>query len=426
LLQKKRKHMHGLIAQAIEKLYAERLKEFYEVLAFHYEKAEQWEKAADYLSRAGNKARETFTKEESNGFVERTDAAKAMLIQGKNVQSKSLTVHRVIFVLTIVSWFIGSVAFLAMVITSPKKHVLWADALGILMGLFFLFFVVYAAFYLYQVLRPRAKAFALFDDRVESILSSGASFAIPFSDIAFFHFFEGGGKRTVWSYFKGTWNRDIYFSIHAGLKLIAHRLNPTSFGFGSKNGEIHIRKKTGLAFMSFKTFVRPWKFRLSAQRDLSLTPAEPREFHNQLLTAYEKWLRKTGHSTTMKSTLTPTQNVAGEPLLTLQPSHRFFATLVSLNYSWYLMLFVPIMQIAMLGIVYVMHPEKVLRQLYADAPGIYLVMMFFVLLFVLGFFLSVRRRKRWRANRYEFYKDRFTFRIVDGKPEEGEIGRAHV
>ena len=44
LLAKKRKKLHGLIARAIETLYVDRLKEFYELLAFHYEKAEEWEK----------------------------------------------------------------------------------------------------------------------------------------------------------------------------------------------------------------------------------------------------------------------------------------------------------------------------------------------------------------------------------------------
>jgi len=49
ILVNKRKELHGAIAQAIENLYTDRLHEFYEVLAFHYEKAEKWDKAAEYL-----------------------------------------------------------------------------------------------------------------------------------------------------------------------------------------------------------------------------------------------------------------------------------------------------------------------------------------------------------------------------------------
>ena len=36
LLKQKRKELHGLVGQAIEELYADRLEEFYEMLAFHY------------------------------------------------------------------------------------------------------------------------------------------------------------------------------------------------------------------------------------------------------------------------------------------------------------------------------------------------------------------------------------------------------
>jgi inosine-uridine nucleoside N-ribohydrolase len=45
LLIQRRKDLHRMVAMAIEELYAERLAEFYEMLAYHYEKAEVWEKA---------------------------------------------------------------------------------------------------------------------------------------------------------------------------------------------------------------------------------------------------------------------------------------------------------------------------------------------------------------------------------------------
>lgn len=49
LLLKKRKDIHEKIAEAIEKLYPERLEEFYEVLAHHYSKSANQEKAFQYL-----------------------------------------------------------------------------------------------------------------------------------------------------------------------------------------------------------------------------------------------------------------------------------------------------------------------------------------------------------------------------------------
>ena len=41
LLKQKRKELHGLVGQAIEELYADRLEEFYEMLAFHYWRGEE-------------------------------------------------------------------------------------------------------------------------------------------------------------------------------------------------------------------------------------------------------------------------------------------------------------------------------------------------------------------------------------------------
>jgi tetratricopeptide (TPR) repeat protein len=56
LLQKKKQEIHERIGQAIEELYAERLEEFYEILAYHYSRSEDNEKAYRYLSLSANKA----------------------------------------------------------------------------------------------------------------------------------------------------------------------------------------------------------------------------------------------------------------------------------------------------------------------------------------------------------------------------------
>ncbi len=56
LLKQKRKDLHGLVGQAIEKLYADRREEFYEMLAFHYRRAEDWSRAYKYNRDAGLKA----------------------------------------------------------------------------------------------------------------------------------------------------------------------------------------------------------------------------------------------------------------------------------------------------------------------------------------------------------------------------------
>ena len=56
LLLKRRQEIHERIGKAIEELYPERLEEFYEVLAHHYSKSENHDKAYQYLKLSGDKA----------------------------------------------------------------------------------------------------------------------------------------------------------------------------------------------------------------------------------------------------------------------------------------------------------------------------------------------------------------------------------
>src|SRR5207237_10909834 len=56
ILLQKRRELHARVAQVIETLFVDRLEEFYGLLAYHYSKAELWEKAQAYLLRAGDQA----------------------------------------------------------------------------------------------------------------------------------------------------------------------------------------------------------------------------------------------------------------------------------------------------------------------------------------------------------------------------------
>ena len=56
LLLKRRKELHENIGQIIEQLYAKRLEEFFEILAHHYYRSSNAEKAFDYLKLSGAKA----------------------------------------------------------------------------------------------------------------------------------------------------------------------------------------------------------------------------------------------------------------------------------------------------------------------------------------------------------------------------------
>jgi class 3 adenylate cyclase/tetratricopeptide (TPR) repeat protein len=56
LLEKKKREIHERIGQAIEELYSDRIEEFYEMLAYHYARSENLEKAYQYLKLSGEKA----------------------------------------------------------------------------------------------------------------------------------------------------------------------------------------------------------------------------------------------------------------------------------------------------------------------------------------------------------------------------------
>src|SRR5499426_2538505 len=71
LLIQRRKELHRLIAMAIEELYAERLPESYEMLAYHYERGEVWEKALEYLVKAGQKAQQAYANQEAREHYSR-------------------------------------------------------------------------------------------------------------------------------------------------------------------------------------------------------------------------------------------------------------------------------------------------------------------------------------------------------------------
>jgi class 3 adenylate cyclase/tetratricopeptide (TPR) repeat protein len=61
LLLKRTKEIHQETGKAIEKIYSERSEEFYEILAHHYSKSDNSEKACHYLKLSGNKSTESYS-----------------------------------------------------------------------------------------------------------------------------------------------------------------------------------------------------------------------------------------------------------------------------------------------------------------------------------------------------------------------------
>ncbi len=56
VLLKKRRSLHEKVGRAIETIFVDRIEEFYGLLAYHFARAEEWEKAHQYLMKAGDQA----------------------------------------------------------------------------------------------------------------------------------------------------------------------------------------------------------------------------------------------------------------------------------------------------------------------------------------------------------------------------------
>ena len=76
LLSKRKKEIHEAIGKAIESLHVQRLDEFYEILAYHYSKSDNFEKAYQYLKSSGNKTTKNYSNWEAFRFYK--DALKVL------------------------------------------------------------------------------------------------------------------------------------------------------------------------------------------------------------------------------------------------------------------------------------------------------------------------------------------------------------
>lgn len=70
LLLKRRAEIHEAIGKSIEELYQDRLEEFYETLAYHSFRGEDWERANNYNREAGLKAHAFSAYEEAQSYFE--------------------------------------------------------------------------------------------------------------------------------------------------------------------------------------------------------------------------------------------------------------------------------------------------------------------------------------------------------------------
>jgi membrane protein YdbS with pleckstrin-like domain len=407
ILQKKRKELHKLIAQAIEKVYAEKLKDFYELLSFHYEKAEEWEKAADYLNRSGNKAREMFSKEESKRFYERKEEAKVKLLESKSTKNKMVIFFRIVFIVCLLVSITFAILSSYYFIKKDPHLASVPPAVFVLSLSFSVIFCFFIFGLLYQALRIRPMLFELFDDRIHCTFDNGYSFSLLYSEILYVYYYQKPKINLKWKNI----TKQFYVppeSLKSEFALIHETITPYVHGFGSKKGEIHIRKKEGVQYGTKASILTPWKIGYERERDVSITANEPKEFHEQLLVALSKW--KSSHESAPLQNFHP-PHPSGEPLIVIQPKPGLFSVLCSLNrygvfFLFYILFFI------------------VVTTLYIIDHGISLsltgtVSALIGLCVYLCWIIDLRMQQK--NNRYEFYNDRINFREVHSNPREGSL-----
>lgn len=298
MLGNKRRELHASIARAIEKLYPDRLVEYYELLAFHYEKAELWDKAAEYLSRSGHKVHQMYSKEESESFFERREIAVKKLYESGSARAGFLPTLKAIMppLAAMLVPIIPIFVFVRLVGTSAS--VAWIQQL-VIAAVVSLLLVWYALSLWYlgviPFLRGRPKLYDLMEDRIRVIFKDGTNIAIHFSEIERLRLWDGKTSalrpllyRVVDPFGKLDGTEPLTFRLWVR-EVLGNLLPPYSFGVGSGKAEIHIRLNGGA---TIGRLFFPWLNTPMHSRMLSIHPSDTKEFYVQCEVAQMKWSKQ--------------------------------------------------------------------------------------------------------------------------------------
>jgi tetratricopeptide (TPR) repeat protein len=78
LLASRRAELHRRVGEALERIFGDRLAEYYSILADHFRKGEAWSKAAEYHRKAGAHASQIFAAEADNQYAEAVGALRRL------------------------------------------------------------------------------------------------------------------------------------------------------------------------------------------------------------------------------------------------------------------------------------------------------------------------------------------------------------
>jgi class 3 adenylate cyclase/tetratricopeptide (TPR) repeat protein len=96
LLLKRREEIHKKIGSSIEQIYADKLEEFYEILAYHYSKCDSLEKACQYLRLSGEKASRSYSNWEAFQFYKQAINLLKKLSETDGNRKEQLHIYRLI------------------------------------------------------------------------------------------------------------------------------------------------------------------------------------------------------------------------------------------------------------------------------------------------------------------------------------------
>jgi len=305
LLLEKRKKLHLLIAESIEKLYGDHLAKYYELLAYHFEKAEVWDKAATYLSLAGRKSDELFTESDTAGFVARKEIAVDKLYETGGAKSKFLE---------LVEWILAGIAGLMAVlfavsalyavyevfseiryygnwyiylyfISTDKEHLY--SLLILVFAIVILFSsAIFMLIIIKTIKREKPRLYDVTDQQIRIHYYSGKMVALNFCDIDRLGYVDNiQRKNRPWKvklidpfFLVDNYNDYSY----KGIFYQALRNTYYATEYSPKQGEIRIQMNKGRMYVDL--LLRP-----ENARHLVLGPSNPRLYYDHIRLAFEKW-----------------------------------------------------------------------------------------------------------------------------------------
>ena len=168
-------------------------------------------------------------------------------------------------------------------------------------GIFLLFTAVF------PIARGRPQLYHILENQIQIVFKDEEIFFINFSDIEQYRFFDPKVSSSrlfrhklldplnrITDYRSMSFKNWLYFLF---LGRVPGKLDasiwqlPYSLGFGSREGELQIRRKSGA---DLKRMIMPWLHNIYQARELSLSPADPKEFFGQFEVIYKKWKRQQG------------------------------------------------------------------------------------------------------------------------------------